>query len=263
MSADTVGHETVFPSDRTAVVTGAASERGIGRATARRLAAAGWAIAVLDIDGDAARAAAGEIAAEFGVKALGVTADVSQPASVNEAIDQVEAQLPPIAGLANIAGISSPTEFMDVTPQEWDQVFAINMRGTYLVTQRVLRGMIDRRFGRIVSISSISAQRGGGTYSKVAYSASKAGIIGFTRALAREMGQHGITVNCVAPGPIDTDIMGGTLTPERKRQLAEGILVERVGSRDEVAALLTFLLGPDAGFITAATYDINGGLQVS
>jgi NAD(P)-dependent dehydrogenase (short-subunit alcohol dehydrogenase family) len=123
--------------------------------------------------------------------------------------------------------------------------------------------MIERELGRIVSISSISAQRGGGTYSKVAYSASKAGILGFTRALAREMGEHNITVNAIAPGPIDTDIMGGTLSDERKAQMSEGIMMGRVGTREEVAALIAFLLSEDAGYITAATYDINGGLQVS
>jgi 2-hydroxycyclohexanecarboxyl-CoA dehydrogenase len=127
----------------------------------------------------------------------------------------------------------------------------------------VLRGMIQRRLGRIVSVSSISAQRGGGTYSKVAYSASKAAIIGFTRALAREVGQHGITVNCVAPGPVDTDIMGGTLTDERKAAMSADILVGRVGTVRDIAALIVFLMGEDAGFITAATYDINGGLQIS
>jgi 2-hydroxycyclohexanecarboxyl-CoA dehydrogenase len=97
----------------------------------------------------------------------------------------------------------------------------------------------------------------------VPYSASKAAIIGFTRALARELGPHGITVNCVAPGPIDTDIMGGTLSEERKAQLGAANMIGRVGTVDEVAALMAFLLGEDAGHITAATYDINGGLQVS
>jgi NAD(P)-dependent dehydrogenase (short-subunit alcohol dehydrogenase family) len=97
----------------------------------------------------------------------------------------------------------------------------------------------------------------------VAYSASKAGILGFTRALAREVGEHNITVNAIAPGPIDTDIMGGTLTDERKAQMSEGIMMGRVGTREEVAALIAFLLSEDAGYITAATYDINGGLQVS
>ena len=252
-----------FPAERTAVVTGAASTRGIGRALADRLASQGWAVAILDLDAGASQEAAADLARRHGVQALGVAADVSDAASVDAAVTEVEGQLPPVVALANVAGISSPTPFLDVTPDEWDRVFAVNTRGTYLVTQRVLRGMVDRGLGRIVSVSSISAQRGGGTYSKVAYSASKAGVIGFTRALAREVGEHGVTVNCVAPGPIDTDIMGGTLTEERKAEMSADVMVRRVGSVQEVAALMAFLLGEDAGYITAATYDINGGLQVS
>ena len=227
-----VHHET-FPAERTAVLTGAASPRGIGRATAEMLASAGWSVAILDVDGDAARKAAEEIAAVYGVQAVGVGADVSDQAAVNAAIDEVESSLPPIVGLANLAGISSPTEFMDETLEAWERVFKINMTGTFLVTQRVLRGMIDRRLGRIVSVSSISAQRGGGTYSKVAYSASKAAIIGFT------------------------------LTDERKAAMSADILVGRVGTVRDIAALMVFLMGEDAGYITAATYDINGGLQIS
>jgi NAD(P)-dependent dehydrogenase (short-subunit alcohol dehydrogenase family) len=252
-----------FPAERTVVLTGAAAPRGIGRATADRMAGEGWAVAILDIDADGAKAAAAEIGGTRGVPAIGLGADVSDQASVDTAIAQVEAALPPIVGLANIAGIASPTDFMDETVEGWDRVFAINTRGTFIVTQRVLRGMIERKLGRIVNLSSVSAQRGGGTYSKVAYSSAKAAVIGFTRALAREMGPHGITVNAVAPGPIDTDIMGGTLTEERKSAMAAPTLVGRIGTREEVAALIAFLLSDDAGFITAATYDINGGLQIS
>ncbi|BAS13177.1 3-oxoacyl-[acyl-carrier-protein] reductase FabG [Arthrobacter sp. Hiyo8] len=136
------------------------------------------------------------------------------------------------------------------------------MRGTFLVSQAVLKGMIERRVGRIVCISSISAQRGAApsprsptALPKEASSASPGS--------GREVGEHGVTVNCVAPGPIDTDIMGGTLTEERKSEMSQGIMMGRVGTREEVAALMSFLLGADAGYITAATYDINGGLQVS
>lgn len=252
-----------FPTERTAVLTGAASARGIGRATADRLARDGWSVAILDIDGAAAGDAAAAIADRHGVRAVGVAADVSDEASVDAAISTVEASVPPIVAVINLAGISSPTEFMQETRAAWDRVFAVNMTGTFLVTQRALRGMIERKLGRVVSISSISAQRGGGTYSKVAYSASKAGIIGFTRALAREMGEHGITVNAVAPGPVDTDIMGGTLTEDRKQDMSRDILMGRVGTVDDIAALICFLVGPDAGYITAATYDVNGGLQIS
>jgi 2-hydroxycyclohexanecarboxyl-CoA dehydrogenase len=254
---------TALPAERTAVVTGGASPRGIGRATAERLARDGWAIAILDLDADAAKGTAEEIAQAHSVPALGVAADVSDEAAVDAAFDEIESGLPPIIGLANIAGISSPTEFLDLTTAEWDRVFDINMRGTYFVTRRAVPAMIENNVGRIVSISSISAQRGGGTFSKVPYSAAKAAIIGFTRALAREVGLHGITVNAIAPGPIDTDIMGGTLTDERRADLSAGTMLGRVGTVREVAALMAFLMSEDAGYITAATYDINGGLQVS
>ena len=252
-----------FPLERTAVVTGAASVRGIGRALAERLARANWAVAVLDLDGDISRKAAEDIAKAWGVQAIGIATDIADEASVDAAIEEVESTLPPVVALANVAGVSSPTDFSSLTTAEWDRVFNVNMRGTFLVTRRVLPGMISRKLGRVVSISSISAQRGGGSYSKVPYSASKAAIIGFTRALAREVGAHGVTANCVAPGPIDTDIMGGPLSEERKVQMGAETMVGRVGSVHEVAALMEFLVGEDAGFITAATYDINGGLQVS
>src|SRR6478752_2787708 len=119
-----------LPAKRTAVITGGASPRGIGRATADRLARAGWSVAILDINGVAAKLAAAEVAEKYSLGTLGVAADISDENSVQEAISQVEAALPPIIGLANIAGVSSPTEFMDVTPAEWDRVFNVNMRGT-------------------------------------------------------------------------------------------------------------------------------------
>lgn len=252
-----------FPSPRTALVTGGGSPRGIGRALAHRLAAQDWAVAVADIDGTAARAVASELADSYGVPTMGARLDVGDPASVREGVTRVEQALPPLVGLANLAGVSSPVEILDVTVDEWDRVVDINLRGVFLTCQAVLPGMIERGIGRIVNVSSISAQRGGGTYSKAPYSAAKAGIIGLSRAMAREVSPRGITVNTVAPGPIDTDIMGGRLTEERKAAMATDVLVGRVGTPDEVAALMAFLLGPDAGYITAATYDINGGLQVS
>jgi 2-hydroxycyclohexanecarboxyl-CoA dehydrogenase len=256
----------LFPEARTAIVTGAGSPRGIGRATAHRLAREGWAVAVLDVDEDGAARVAAEVADVNGVPTLGLGVDVTQEAAVEAAIGAIEdsaAGLPPVAALVNAAGVSSPVAFLDLTPAEWDRVFDVNTRGTFLVTRRVVPGMVERGFGRIVSVSSISAQRGGGTYSKVAYSAAKAAVIGFTRALARELGPLGVTVNCVAPGPVDTDIMGGALTDEHKREMTVGMPMGRVGTAEEVAALMVFLCGPDTGYVTAATYDINGGLQVS
>lgn len=250
-----------FPTARTAIVTGAGSRRGIGHAAAHRLARDGWSVAILDVEG--AERTAAEIAEEFGVLAAGVVTDISDERSVDAALCEVEACFPPVVALLNVAGVASPTAFLDLTTAEWDRVFDVNMRGTYFVTRRVVPGMVDRQVGRVVSVSSVSAQRGGGTYSKVPYSAAKAALIGFTRALARELGPHGITVNCVAPGPVDTDIMGGALTEARKLQMSADVPLGRVGTAEEVAALMVFLCGEDAGYITAATYDINGGLQVS
>jgi len=130
-----------FPAERTAVLTGAASARGIGRATADRLASEGWSIAILDLNAEDAKAAAEEIGANRAVKAIGVGADVSDEASVDRAITEIEQSLPPIVGLVNLAGISSPTPFMETTVAEWDKVFAINMRGTFVVSQRNWAGL--------------------------------------------------------------------------------------------------------------------------
>jgi 2-hydroxycyclohexanecarboxyl-CoA dehydrogenase len=252
-----------LPESRTAVVTGAASPRGIGRATAGRLAQNGWAVAVLDVDGAGAERVAAEIAVASSVPTLGVAVDIADERSVDAAIARVEAALPPVVGLANVAGVASPVDFLAVTPAEWDRVFGVNIRGTFLVTQRVVPAMVAQGVGRIVSVSSASAQTGGGVYSKVPYSAAKAAVIGFSRALARELAPHAITVNSVTPGPIDTDIMGGTLTDERRTQVSAGTLLRRVGTPDEVAALMAFLFSADAAYITGATYDINGGLHMS
>jgi 2-hydroxycyclohexanecarboxyl-CoA dehydrogenase len=253
---------SAFPVERTAVVTGAGSQRGIGRAVALRLARAGWAIAALDIDEAAAAQTAREVSERFGVKAVGVGCDIADEASVDAAGALIEAELPGVVGLANVAGISSPVPFLELTTAEWDRVFDVNIRGQFFVTKRFLHGMVDRGLGRIVSVSSASAQRGGGTYSKVPYSASKAAVLGMTRALAREVGKEGVTVNAVSPGPIDTDIMGGTLSEERKSALVADLVVDRVGTVDDVAAVIEFLLGEDAGYITGATYNVNGGLIV-
>ncbi len=196
------------------------------------------------------------------MKALGVGCDIADEESVNAAGARVEAELPPVIGLANVAGISSPVPFLELTTAEWDRVFDVNIRGQFFVTRRFIRSMVDGGIGRIVSVSSASAQRGGGTYSKVPYSASKAAVLGMTRALAREVGKEGVTVNAVSPGPIDTDIMGGTLTDDRKAALVADLVVDRVGTVEDVAAVIEFLLSEDAGYITGATYNVNGGLIV-
>jgi NAD(P)-dependent dehydrogenase (short-subunit alcohol dehydrogenase family) len=248
--------------ERTVVVTGAASPRGIGRATSMLLASRGWSVGVLDIDERGAKELVAELIDTYDVKAAAQAVDVSDEEQVRTAVDQLEALLPPIKGLANIAGVSSPVEYLELTSQEWHRVININLNGVHYVTRRVAESMVRHRWGRIVSVSSVSAQRGGGTYSKTPYSVAKAGLIGLTRSLARELGPYGITVNAVAPGPIDTDIMGGPLTPERRAALAEDLLVDDVGTPQDVAATIAFLVSDGARYVTGQTVNVDGGLYM-
>ena len=249
-------------SDFTAVITGAGSKRGIGRATAHALAAAGWNVAVLDLDEAGAKDVATEIAEQHGVQTVGVACDVTDAASVENALAVVADAVPPVGAVVNNAGITSPTPFLEVTAEEWERIFAVNVRGSYNVTRRLAPGMVERGFGRIVFLSSVSAERGGGVFGGVAYSAAKAGQLGFTRALARELGPRGVTVNAVAPGLIDTDITGGALEGERKAQLIAGVPVGRNGNVADVADLITYLCREESGYITGATYDVNGGSHI-
>jgi NAD(P)-dependent dehydrogenase (short-subunit alcohol dehydrogenase family) len=249
-------------SDKTAIITGAGSKRGIGRATAHAMAAASWNIAILDLDEASAKDAAGEVAERQGVQTIGVGCDITDETSVESALVALDGSLPPVGALVNNAGITSPTPFLQVTGEEWDRIFAVNVRGAYNITRRVAPGMAERGFGRIVFLSSVSAERGGGVFGGVAYSAAKAAELGFARALARELGPTGVTVNSVAPGLIDTDITGGALEGERKAQLVAGIPVGRTGNVHDVADLITFLCREETGYITGATYDVNGGSHI-
>jgi NAD(P)-dependent dehydrogenase (short-subunit alcohol dehydrogenase family) len=249
-------------SDKTAIVTGAGSKRGIGRATAHTLADAGWSVAVLDLDEASAKDAAAEVAQGRSVQAVGVACDVTDEASVDSALAVLDGAAPPIGALVNNAGITSPTPFLKVTGEEWDRIFAVNVRGSYNITRRVVPGMVERGFGRVVFLSSVSAERGGGVFGGVAYSAAKAAQLGFARALAREVGPDGVTVNSVAPGLIETDITGGKLEGERRAQLLASTPVNRFGTVNDVADLITFLCRPESGYITGVTYDVNGGSHI-
>ena len=251
-----------FPAARTVIVTGAVSPRGIGRATADLLAGQGWHVGVVDLDEGECKALAADLSARHGVQAFGAGADVSDELLVRTAIDQIEDNLPQIVALANVAGVSSSDAYLELTSAEWHRVIDINLNGVHYVTRRVAESMVRSELGRIVSLSSVSAQRGGGTFSKTPYSVAKAGVIGLTRSLARELGPYNITVNAISPGPIDTDIMGGTLSEERKTELAEDLLVNRVGSTHDVASAISFLIGEDASFITGQTLNVDGGLYL-
>jgi 2-hydroxycyclohexanecarboxyl-CoA dehydrogenase len=249
-------------SDRTVIVTGAGSTRGIGRETCLRLAAAGWTVAALDVDAEAAGETARLAEGVNGAGAVGLACDVTCAEQVDAAVSTVERDLPPVAALVNNAGITAPTRFVDIDEGEWDRIFDVNVRGTYLVTKRVLPGLLERDYGRIVNLSSVSAVRGGGVFGGSHYSAAKAAVLGLTRALAREVGPHGVTCNALAPGLIATDITGGKVSPERHAQIVGDVPVQRAGTVGEVASMVVYLCSEDAGYVTGATLDINGGSHI-
>jgi 2-hydroxycyclohexanecarboxyl-CoA dehydrogenase len=253
-------------TQRTAVITGATSDRGIGMAVADRYGREGWAVVVLDLDGEKSAKVAAEIGNRFAVPAFGHALDVTSEASVAAAQRAVAAEvecgaLPPVGAIANIAGITSPVPFLETTLDLWNTVMAVNATGTYLVTKAFLPAMIDNGWGRVVNMSSVSAQRGGGVFGKVPYSSAKAAILGFTKALAREIADTGVTVNAVTPGAVDTNIRVGS-TDAQEAKLAADIPVGRTATTEEIAAVITFLSSDDAAYLTGTTVDINGGSHI-
>lgn len=251
---------------RTAVVTGATSAQGIGLATARRYAEDGWAVVVLDLDGEKSATVAATIGAEYSVPAFGHEIDVADEDSVTRAHTAVAAEvaagaLPPVGALANIAGITSPVPFLETTLELWNRIMAVNATGTYLVTRAFLPDMLERGWGRVITMSSVSAQRGGGVFGKVPYSSAKAAVLGFTRALARELGDSGVTVNAVTPGAVDTAIRVGS-TEEQEAAIRRDIPLGRTATTREVASVITFLSSEDAAYLTGTTIDINGGSHI-
>ncbi|MFF2773140.1 SDR family NAD(P)-dependent oxidoreductase, partial [Streptomyces bacillaris] len=219
--------EPATTPSRTVIITGAASERGIGRGVAHRLAAGGWSVGIIDLDQDAVDAAAAQLAADTGATVRGHAADVSDEGQVDQAFRRFEDELPPLVALVNLAGISDPTPFLDSTLAQWERVMRVNATGTYVTCRRAAPGMVERGHGRIVNFSSTAAQTGGGNYSKSVYAASKNAIEGLTRSIARELAPDGVTANTIAPASIDTDIMGGRITEERLPQFVGALPVGR------------------------------------
>ncbi|CAN5526592.1 SDR family NAD(P)-dependent oxidoreductase [soil metagenome] len=250
---------TTIPTEKTAIVTGAGAPAGIGHSVARTLAEQGWSLALIDIDEDGLRAVESELSEAGHHKVLTVVTDISSPESVEAAFSRIDDALPPVVALINLAGIACPVSLHECSPEEFNKVMSVNVTGSYLMLKAAAARMIPQHTGRIVNTSSITAFDGGGTFSKGVYATAKAAVIGMCRGGARELGPHGITVNVLAPGPIDTEIMGGKLTDERKSSMSSGIPLGRVGQPEEIAATIAFLLSDGAAFITGATIQIDGG----
>jgi acetoacetyl-CoA reductase len=234
---------------RTALVTG--GTRGIGRAITERLKADGYKVAAGYSGNDEAARATAE---ELGI--MVVKGNVGRFEDAQRAVREAEAELGPIEVLVNNAGITRDGFFHKMTPEQWSQVVSVNMDSLFNMTRQVIEGMRERSFGRVINISSINGQKG--QVGQTNYSAAKAGMIGFTKALAQENAKKGITVNCVAPGYINTEMMG-TIPDNVMQGIVGAIPVGRLGEAEEIAAVVAFLARDDASFITGATLGVNGG----
>lgn len=247
-----------LPAARTAVVTGAGGPAGIGRVTAAVLAEQGWHVALLDVNAEGLAQVEAELRTAGHTGVLSLPTDITDEQSVAEAFARIDAELPPVAGLVNLAGIASPVPLHECSLAEFERVMAVNVTGSFLMLRAAAERMIPQGVGRIVNTSSITAFDGGGTFSKGVYATAKAAVIGMCRGGARELGPHGITVNVLAPGPVDTEIMGGKLTEDRKAAMSAGIPLGRVGQPSEIAATIAFLLSDGAGYISGSTVQVDG-----
>jgi len=244
---------------RIAIVTG--SGRGIGAATARRLAADGMAVAVLDLDEATSAATAKEIT-DAGGRAIAVSADVSQSDQVEAAVRRVAGELGEPAVLVNNAGVIRDNLLFKMTDDDWDTVVDVHLRGSFLMTRAVQAYMVAQRYGRIVNLSSSSAL---GNRGQVNYSAAKAGLQGFTKTLAIELGPFGITANAVAPGFIATDMTAATAArlgvdfEDFQKIAAERVPVRRIGQPEDVANTISFLVSEGASFVSGQVIYVAGG----
>ena len=246
-------HESIRQPARGVLISG--GDRGIGAAAAKAFYQAGYRVAVLyHINAAAAEALRAGLPG-----CVALQCDVASRPACEAAFAAAEAALGHVDVLVCNAGIAQQKLFTDITPAEWQRMLDVNLTGAFHLCQLALPGMIRRKWGRLLTVSSMWGQTGGSC--EVHYSAAKAGLIGLTKALAREEGPSGITANCVAPGVIDTDMMAA-FTPADREALAEETPVGRLGSAEEVARALLFLAGEEAGYITGQVFGVNGGLVI-
>ncbi|EEC3283066.1 glucose 1-dehydrogenase [Salmonella enterica] len=244
--------------DKVAIITGAASARGLGFATAKLFAENGAKVVIIDLNGEASEAAA----AALGEGHLGLAANVADEVQVQAAIEQIMAKYGRVDVLVNNAGITQPLKLMDIKRANYDAVLDVSLRGTLLMSQAVIPVMRAQKSGSIVCISSVSAQRGGGIFGGPHYSAAKAGVLGLARAMARELGPDNVRVNCITPGLIQTDITAGKLTDKMTANILAGIPMNRLGDAVDIARAALFLGSDLASYSTGITLDVNGGMLI-
>lgn len=241
---------------KTAIITGAASPRGLGKATARLFAEHGARVAILDLDAGLAAAAAADLP---GVGHLGLACDVTDKAACLAAVAEVLEAFGDVDILVNNAGITQPLKLMEIAPENYDAVLDVNLRGTLYMSQALIPHLRARKTGAIVNMSSVSAQRGGGIFGGPHYSAAKAGILGLTKAMARELAPDNVRANAICPGFIATDITAGKLTPEMRQSVLAGIPMGRAGEAADVAGCALFLASDLSAYVTGSEVDVNGG----
>ncbi len=244
-------------SGQVVLVTGAGSPKGIGRTVAHTFARQGAQVVICDINQAGVEANVREME-EKGWKASGAVADLCSRDSVEGLVRNIVSRYGRIDVLVNNAGLSQKVTVDEMTLEDMERIFRINVFGLFLITQAVCRVMKEQRYGRIVHLSSVSAKRGGGIFGGAHYSASKAAVLGFSKNLAREISQYGITTNCVCPGLINTDIWK-SLPQEQADAVIAGIPMGRPGETQEVADTIVFLASREASYITGEEIDINGG----
>ena len=240
------------------MVTGAASPRGIGKATAKALAAHGAHVVVIDLRKEDAEAAA-EV---LGRAHLGLGCNVTDKSACVSAVDATLERYGRIDGLINNAGITQPVRTLEIGGKDFDAIVDVNLRGTLYMSQAVIPAMKAQTSGSIVCMSSVSAQRGGGIFGGPHYSAAKAGVLGLAKAMAREFGPDHIRVNSITPGLIQTDITGDKLTPDMRTEIIKGIPLGRLGDAADVANACLFLVSDLSTYLTGITLDVNGGMLI-